>query len=131
MLNRSTPKLAVCLSAVAVTVFLSGCVTMGAKQEKQVLAPAPDANVANIITHVKQDPSVITGGGMIYELFVGDRFAARYNEKSQVLKLTDFDNEGACEYDINGNLALPESADESYLNYCSHLSTNTIDYLNQ
>ena len=130
MLNRSTPKLAVCLSAIAATMFLSGCVTM-ATQEKQVLAPEPDANAVEIITHVKQNPSVITGGGMIYELFVGDRFAARYNEKSQVLKLTDFDNEGACEYDDNGNLAVPEDADESYLNYCSHLSTNTIDYLNQ
>lgn len=108
---------------------LSGCVTT--QEKKQVLAPQPDSNAMNIISHVKDDPSMITGGGMIYELFVGQRFAARYNEQSKLLRLTDIENENACEFGTDGILKLPEDANEAYLEFCSHLSTNTIDYLSQ
>ena len=128
MFKRSTPKLAIYLSALASIALLAGCVTT---QEKQVLAPPLDANAVEIISQVKKDPSIITGGGMIYELFVGDHFAARYNERSKILNLTDIENNNACEYTSEGALVLPEGAGDSYLKSCSHLSTNTIDFLNQ
>ena len=129
MLTRSTPRSAIYLITLIIILVLSGCVTT---QEKEVvLTPQPDSNAIDIISHVKEDPSMITGGGMIYELFVGQRFAARYNEKAQLLRLTDMENENACEFGTDGILKLPEDANEAYLDYCSHLSTNTIDYLNQ
>ena len=130
MLLRSTPKSAIWLSTLALAILLSGCVTT--QQTKEVvLTPEPDNNAIEIISHVKDDPSMITGGGMIYELFVGQRFAARYNEKSQLLRITDIESENACEFGNDGVLKLPENATEEYLNACSRLSTNTIDYLNQ
>ncbi len=129
MFTRSTPGLAIYLSTIASIILLTGCVTT---QEKQALAPPPpDENAVEIINQVKEDPSIITGGGMIYELFVGERFAAQYNEKSQMLRLTDIENKNACEYTAAGTLKIPEDAESSYLEYCSRLSTSALDFLNQ
>ena len=126
MFIKNTPKSAIYSLAFASIAMLGGCANM---QNKQAAAPAPDTNALAIVKQVKQQPSVISGGGMIYELFVGNRFTARYSEQSKELKLTDFTNSGSCEYDAAGMLKIPADAKADYPQYCSHLSNNAIDFL--
>lgn len=91
----------------------------------------PDHNAVRIISHVKAEPSSITGGGMIYELFVGGHFNAEFNDSLGVLKLTDLENETTCTYDTSGMLTVPESARQGYAKYCLHLSNNTAQYFSE
>lgn len=129
MFRRSTPKAAVLGLSFAAFALASGCANTQNKQS--AATPAADANVPAIVKQVKQQPSTISGGGMIYELFVGNHFAARYNEKAKELKLTDFSGNGSCEFDETGVLKVPADAKSSYRDYCSQLSTNTMDFLKQ
>lgn len=108
---------------------LAGCGTGGPVQEA---APTtPDANAVKIIDHVKVEPSSITGGGMVYKLFVGERFDAEFNDKAGVLTLTDLENETTCSYDANGMLTVPEGAIKGYADYCANLSTNTAEFIGE
>ncbi|TPW14239.1 MAG: hypothetical protein FD130_1417 [Halothiobacillaceae bacterium] len=72
---------------------------------------------------------MISGGGMIYELFAGERFAARYNDQVGTLKINDIANSDACEYGADGMLVMPEKATPGYAQYCQHLSTNTLQVI--
>lgn len=119
-------KLSRCATIIA-GLILAGCGTSGPIPE--VAPAAPDANAVKIINRVKVEPTLITGGGMVYKLFVGERFDAEYNDKIGVLKLTDLENETTCSYDASGMLTVPEGAIKGYAEYCSHLSTNTAQYI--
>jgi hypothetical protein len=112
---------------ILVSAAVAGCGTSGPTQEA---APtSPDLNAVKIITHVKAEPSTITGGGMVYKLFVGGQFNAVYNDKARELKLTDLENKTTCSYDDKGMLTVPEDATKGYNAYCTNLATNTAQYL--
>jgi hypothetical protein len=101
-----------------------------ASAPSQEIAPtAPDANATSILERVKSEPSAISGGGMIYTLFVGQRFNARYDQKAGEFTLTDIPNDRACRYSSDGMLQLPENAEKGYAQYCSDLANNAQHYL--
>lgn len=106
---------------------LAGCATT---QPDQSAGPAPDPNAVEIIQVVKEEPSAIRGGGMIYELFVGTEFNARFNDQSRTLTLTDLQGT-TCQYDEQGMLTIPEGADTGYVDHCTALSASTIQTLDQ
>ncbi len=117
------------IGAAVITMLLgSSCAFQEAQKP---LAPPLDDNALKIIQHVKSQPSVIRGGGTIYELFAGERFNARYDEKLGKLILTDIVNDSFCEYGADGKLVVPAHTGTGYIQYCIHLSTNTVDFIEQ
>lgn len=114
------------------TVALSSAALLGCATSAppQAVAPTPDRHARQIVEQVKENPSSVSGGGMIYELFVGQRFSARYDERVKQLTLTDIENNRDCRYDAAGLLEVPENAEPGYSQYCSGLATNTDEFLN-
>lgn len=49
-----------------------------------------DENAVQIINQVKIQLSMILGGGMVYDLFVGGYFNARYNDKNSTIGINQF-----------------------------------------
>lgn len=122
----------VALKRIKQTLVLTGLLAAISCSSTPVMESAPqtpDHNAVQIISHVKAEPSSITGGGMVYELFVGGHFNAEFNDRLGVLKLTDLENETTCTFDASGMLTVPESARQGYTTYCLHLSNNTAQYI--
>ena len=115
------------LIVVAVTLF-HGCATSG---QPQTLTIEPDPNALAIIEQTKAEPSAIRGGGMIYELYVGSRYSAIFDEKEGVLHLTDLANNKTCDFAANGLLNVPEQNASAFYQYCRHLAKNAIVEINE
>lgn len=118
--NRAAIWFGLCASCV-----LAAC----ASAPKEAPPPQPDANALRIMERVKAQPSAMFGGGMVYELFVGQQFNARFDQREGELTLTDLSNERACKYTKEGLLETPEGAEKGYGQYCSDLSVNAYEFL--
>lgn len=105
--------------------LVSACAS--APQEPQ--APQPDANAVRIMERVTAQPSAVFGGGMVYELFVGQRFNARLDQRAGEFILTDLGNERACHYSTEGILQAPAGSEKGLQQYCADLAVNAYQYL--
>jgi len=107
---------------------LTACATTA---QQETAAPTRDEHAVKIIELVKEEPSTIHGGGMIYELFVGTRFNAKYNDLESKLTIIDLENESSCEFAADGMLMIPEDAIKGYAQYCNDLSANTFSFITE
>lgn len=112
-------------TGLAMAALISACATP--PQEPQT--PQPDANVIRIMERVTAQPSAVFGGGMVYELFVGQRFNARVDQRAGEFVLTDLGNERACHYSKEGVLQTPQGSEKGLQQYCSDLAVNAYQYL--
>lgn len=103
--------------------------TACASAPQQAQAPQPDANAVRIMERVTAQPSAVFGGGMVYELFVGQRFNARLDQRAGEFVLTDLGTERACHYSKDGILQTPEGSEKGLRQYCSDLAVNAYQYL--
>jgi hypothetical protein len=129
-MKRTTSRpstFAAALSA-GLVILASGCATT---RSQVVTNPQPDHHALQIMKLVKEEPSQIHGGGMIYELFVGGRFNARLNDHSGDLTITDLENDSDCTFHADGVLEADDPASPEYATYCAHLSTNTYELLDE
>lgn len=112
-------------TGISISVLLHACAS--APQEPQ--APQPDVNAVRIIERVTAQPSAVFGGGTIYELFVGQRFNARVDQRAGEFVLMDLGNERACHYTSDGVLQPAAGDAKSLRQYCSDLANNAYQYL--
>ncbi len=112
-----------------IVILLSACALP--KEKQTILTPAMDKNAVQIINQVKTQPSMISGGGMVYDLFVGGYFNARYNDKTSILTLTDLENTNSCQYSEEGVLQINEGTIPAYIDSCDQLSSETVQTLTQ
>lgn len=112
-------------TSIGIATLLNACAT--APQKPQ--APQPDVNAVRIMERVTAQPSAVFGGGMIYELFVGQRFNARVDQRAGQFVLTDLGNERACHYTKDGVLQTAEGDANGLRQYCSDLANNAYQYL--
>lgn len=112
-------------AGMSMTMLLGACGTVPTEPQ----TPQPDANAVRIMERVAAQPSAVFGGGMIYELFVGQRFNARLDQRAGEFVLTDLGNERACHYTREGVLQTPAGAEMGLQQYCSNLVINAYQYL--
>lgn len=126
--DQSTTRLTrhfVFWAGISMTALLGACATAPTEPD----TPQPDANAVRIMERVTAQPSGVFGGGTVYELFVGQRFNARLDQRAGEFVLTDLGNERACHYTREGVLQTPQGAEPGLQQYCSNLAINAYQYL--
>lgn len=108
---------------------IQGCAYMAS--ESPLPSPTVDHNAIALIERIKSTPSRMSGGGMIYELFVGGHFNAKFDQREGELTLADIETEYACRYGADGLLKLPADAASSHISFCTQLIANTTAHLDQ
>ena len=104
----------------------TGCAT---QSQQAAITPEPDPAAIEIVHLVKESPTLIQGGGMVYELYMGEKFNARVDEREGSLVLTDFATQESCRFGVDGTLVVPDGAEPGYASFCQHLSTNAYELM--
>ena len=102
---------------------VQGCANLSSTSS--VPEPTVDQNAIELIERIKNTPSRMSGGGMIYELFVGGHFNAKFDQREGELTLADIETDYACRYGADGLLRMPGEATNSHISFCTQLIANT------
>lgn len=102
---------------------ITGCANFSSDQDP--LKPTIDPNAVALIERVKAEPSRVSGGGMIYELFVGGHFNAKLDQQEGTLTLADIETNTLCQYGTDGLLKQPPNISSGHTEFCTQLSANT------
>lgn len=107
----------------------AGCMNLSVNPDPA--KPVIDHHAVSLIERVKSDPTRVSGGGMIYQLFVGGHFDAKLDQREGTLTLADIETDTHCLYSLDGLLKLPAEIGSEHARYCAELSANTAAILSQ
>lgn len=108
---------------------ISGCMNFSVNSEPA--KPIVDRNAVTLIERIKAGPSRVSGGGMIYQLFVGGHFDAKLDQREGTLTLADIETNTQCQYDSAGLLMQPANVGNDHIGYCAELTANTVAMLDR
>lgn len=110
-------------------VTVTGCVNFSI--DPAPASPTIDRNAVTLIERIKAEPSRVSGGGMIYELFLGGHFDAKLDQHEGTLTLADIETNTRCQFGTDGTLKRPPNVGNEHAGFCAELTAKTAAILDR